>query len=150
MESIAYEDAVARYTMDELKQILSHIDRSAYPERLEIVLRELEVRKKGGLLLTTSAKEQFFAHNVPWRVGLKTWWCFFWRLIFAYILVVRPLVSIFSKLGQILNTDPAVMMVVVNILLYLPILPLSVFAMRQALAKHYSDFDLFIRNREKI
>jgi hypothetical protein len=53
-EEIVYQQEIKQYSLDELMDVLHHIDRQKFPKRFQIVVEEIK-KRKGGVLVQKSS-----------------------------------------------------------------------------------------------
>ncbi len=143
METRSYSE----YSLYELYDVLKHTNKVAYPEKVELLNKEIEKRKKAGEVYTPFSFNVFLGLSIPLKNAISVWWCWIYRSFFAFIFLYIAffiLISISKFLGV---KVPSLFQVVVFYILFF----VSGFlGLRQALAKNYKKFLIKIIDKENI
>jgi len=80
-----HEPNFSDYSLAELHDCLAHLDTQKYPERLQQLQNEINLRREQGEALSDPILNELFAEDVPASIGIRALWCFIWRMVVATI-----------------------------------------------------------------
>jgi hypothetical protein len=78
-----YRPNYSDYSLAELHDCLAHLDGQKYPERLQLLQDEMELRRAQGETLSDPMLNELLAEDVPASLGIRALWCFVWRMAAA-------------------------------------------------------------------
>lgn len=141
-----YTPNYADYTLEQLLECQQRVDGSKYPERKASIDREIVLRRDAGELDLNPAFEEFVASGVPLPVAAAVWWCFFWRFVVALALCVVLFTIVIWGFTVVLSPSSTTLTLCGLVYYGCSVPALGVFVMRQALAKKYQGYKIFLRN----
>ncbi|WP_421910611.1 hypothetical protein [Marinobacter sp.] len=140
MEAPNYQN----YSLYELRDALSGLDRDKFPERGQVIEEEIENRKSAGFVLSGEHPSVVFREaGLNWKkVAMPFWWRFFWRTAVANFVVSSILSLALLLIFSLIGADTGVIKPIVygSQVILVPVL--GVYFVRQALVGRYKHFHI--------
>jgi len=139
-----HEPNFSDYSLAELHDCLAHLDTQKYPERLQQLQNEMNLRREQGEALSDPILNELLAEDVPASLGIRALWCFIWRMVVAAIfcsLLIKGCVWANSILHLL---SPAALNTTLFILGTLGMTIAGTVIMSQVLAKRYRGYRIRI------
>lgn len=131
------------YSIHQLHEALSGIDRNAYSERAKAIESELLYRRKAGYSISTGSG--FFSSEISfYDVALPIWWQCAWRYVAASSLVSLALYFLLSTLTRITELHETAFIVLFTIISLALTVYIGTLAIRSALCAQYKNFHVHI------
>lgn len=145
-----YMPEYKEYSLWELHEALDSLNKEKYPERREIIEKELERRKSAGEVLSFYTRHVFWPHEIPINLGFRLWWGFTWRTTVALIAIsyLSWLVGTNFGLqtGFLIQTEFLIIRTSLISIISIPII--GTFFIVKALAKKYSNFRIYVEKND--
>lgn len=133
------------YSIHQLHEALSGVDRNAYPERAKAIESELLYRRKAGYSISTGSG--LLSSEIPfYDVALPIWWQCAWRYIVASSIVSLAIYFLLSTFAELNGTALIVLVTIINLTITVY---LGTWAIRSALCSQYKSFHIQITSKRK-
>jgi hypothetical protein len=136
-------------TIEELNDVLRHIDTEAYPERVLEVERHLKIKLSDPeLVWKESYKHNFFNLHIPEGLVTSIWLRFIgWGLVFNVIVII-PLAIVLSLILGIIGVGEYWVTSLSAAICWLVSFPVSWLAMRKAIGAKFRNYEVSILKKE--
>lgn len=137
-----YED----YSLSQLYECLAQINRKKYPERLQLLETEIELRTEMGEAAVDPLINQLTAPDVPFSVGFRALLCFSWRAFLMGIFIALVTTGI-DKINALLHLLPPIPLIIIKCIVALGLTALlGSLIMMQVFSIHYPGYRIRVIN----
>lgn len=139
----------SKYTIEELRSVLTGIDKSKYPERVEAVEKHLDrLLDDPDAVLQSNSESDFFKSHVPSEIVTSIWLRIFgWSLVIALV-VGLPVSIFFAFFFRLLGIDLEANLIVVQVFYWLMTLGFSWFFLRRILGTPAGNYEIVFHRKE--